>query len=271
MNRDIENVPMGQSDFHRLALATSGIDTCVAVVIALRGDGVVVVHVDPTEIFTDSPSVDVAARSFLQHCIAHLNHTRPGASIDGVYLIGGRDNSSYRLVSRSIDRLRTSVSSNASAEQAGLVHLREFLLKIKINLLTINIRPQRAINNNTDDDDDCNGCDSRDDYVSACMVIYDRTSAPAKLLIAQRADRDEDLNGKTSITSMFVIYKVDVESGKMSAITYPPLYRSPFSSLLVNTIRRNGIDQCSIFHRPFDLPADDVDHILLARIKDPFP
>ena len=118
---------MEQSDSHRLALATSGIDTCVAVVIALRGDGVVVVHVDPTEIFTDSPSVDVAARSFLQHCIAHLNHTRPGASIDGVYLIGGRDNSSYRLVSRSIDRLRTSVSSNASAEQAGLVHLREFL------------------------------------------------------------------------------------------------------------------------------------------------
>jgi hypothetical protein len=83
-------VAMKETGFHILVLATSGVDTCVAAraprdwmtntkitldgtaslssrgalvaaVVSLREDGVVIAHVDPTAIFSSSPSMSVRA------------------------------------------------------------------------------------------------------------------------------------------------------------------------------------------------------------------
>jgi hypothetical protein len=106
-----------------------------------------------------------------------------------------------------------------------------------------------------------------DDYVSDCAVVFDRTSIPATFIIAQRAGEDHELNGDAPITSPFVIYKVDMTSSRVSATTYPPLYESPFSSVLVETVRRNVPDRSCVMHRLFDLPDDDEHKILLSRVK----
>ena len=104
MTQDIDNVAMEQIGFHPLVLATSGVDTCVAAVVSLRGDGVAIAHVDPTEIISSSPSMDVAAWHLIERCIEQLNKSKSGAVIDAVYLIGGRDSSSCRGVSGWIER-----------------------------------------------------------------------------------------------------------------------------------------------------------------------
>lgn len=95
MTKDIDNVSIEEiTGSHPLVLVTSGADACVATVIPLRGGGVAITHVDPTEIFANSPSMDVAARHFIEHCIQQLHtSSKPGALINAVHLIGGHQKS----------------------------------------------------------------------------------------------------------------------------------------------------------------------------------
>lgn len=272
MNPDIDNVVMETTGSHPSVLASSGVCTCVAVVILLREDEIFIAHVDPTEIISSLGPVDVVAQEFIEHCVEKLYENKPGFAIDAVYLIGGRDMKFYHDVSQCIDRFRTSLSVDARSNRVTTYQLRDFLSKIKSNLTTFNIRRRRTRNTNgeeEEDDEEGNGSDSAHDYVSDCAVVYDRASIPARFLIAQRAGEERELHGEAPLTSPFVIYKVDVTSSQVSAITYAPLYQSPLSSVLVETVRRNVIDRSAVFHRSFDLADDDEDLILLSRVKKP--
>ena len=90
MTHGIDHVAMEEIGFHPLVLATSGVDTCVAAVISLHGDGVVIAHFDPTAILSSSSSTNVADRDLIERFIEQLNKSKPGAVIDAVYLTGGR-------------------------------------------------------------------------------------------------------------------------------------------------------------------------------------
>jgi hypothetical protein len=76
------------------------------------------------------------------------------------------------------------------------------------------------------------------------------------------------MTGDTMLTPPIAIYKVDVASGGVSATTYPPLYKSPHSPLLVDMVRHNVNDRSLIIHRPFDLPNDDEHWVLLCKVDE---
>ena len=272
MASKIEKVVMKRSGCRPVALATSGVDACVTVVVLLRGDDVFISHVDPTRLFERSSSMDVAGWDFIEHCVVQLYGKKPGVAIDAVFLIGGRDTSSYHQLSQWIDRVRGSPYLIAWSKKSTVDNVHDSVRKIKLNLLTLNIRRRRATSNAREEeqeDDDGNGSDLADDYVSDCAVVFDRTSIPTMFIIAQRAGMDRELNGDAPLTPPFVIYKVDVTSSRVSATTYPPLYESPFSSVLVETVRRNVPERLCVMHRVFDLSDDDEHKILLSRVEWP--
>ena len=108
MASKIDRVVMEQSGCHPVALATSGVDACVPVVVLLRGDDVFISHVDPTQLIERSSSMDVVWRNFIEHFVVQLYEEKPGVAIDAVFLIGGRDIPSYHQLSQWIDRARVS-------------------------------------------------------------------------------------------------------------------------------------------------------------------
>ena len=74
----IENVEIGECRFDPVVLASSGVDTCVAVVVVLHGGGVVMAHVDATEIWVKVASMEIAAQIFVESCVKMLFKKKPG-------------------------------------------------------------------------------------------------------------------------------------------------------------------------------------------------
>ena len=175
----------------------------------------------------------------------------------------------YQRFSQWIDGARVSLSAVAQSQRVTTEQLRDFLQKIKINLFTFNIPKILATSDNVGEvDDDGNRSDSAHDYSSDCTVVYDRSSMPPTLIVAQRAGEEHEMTGGTTLTSPIAIYKVDVTSGGVSANTYPSLYESPHSPLLVEMVRHNVTDRSLIIHRPFDLPNDDEHWVLLSKVDE---
>jgi hypothetical protein len=87
MTPEIESVMMGKSGYHPMALPTSGVYTCVAVMTLL--------HDDPTKIRSHLSSVDTEAQDFIEQ----IHQYKPNVAINAVFLIGGYNNNSYRQLS----------------------------------------------------------------------------------------------------------------------------------------------------------------------------
>ena len=265
----IRDVVMGDCRSHTMALATSGLDTCIGLLVLLRQEDFVMAHIDRTKIHRSGVSVDVAAQKFIEYCIKRVHRLKPGVAIDSVFLIGGHNTISYQRLSQWIDGARVSLSAVAQSQRVTTEQLRDFLQKIKINLSTCNIPRIRATSDNVDEvDDDGNRSDSARDYLSDCTVVYDQSFIPPILIVAQRAGEEHEMTGDTTLTSPIAIYKVDVASGGVSGTTYPPLYESPHSPLLVESVRHNVTDRSLIIHRPFDLPNDDEHRVLLSKVDE---
>ena len=270
MESQIKNVAIGECQFDPVVSASSGVETCVAVVVVLHGGGVVMAHVDAAEIWAEVASVEIAAQVFVESCVKRLMKKRPDVAIDGVFLIGGRDTPSYHQFGQVIDRARTSPRWIPRSKKVTTERLHDFLTKIKVSLLTFNIRRQRSakrLAQGEEDDDEGHASDFSDDQVTDATVIYNGTTSPARIIVVQRSGEDGTMNGSAPPILPFVIYQINAESGKIFAITYPPLFASPVLSALRAAIRRNGIDHSSGFHRFFDLPEDDPQKILLLRVK----
>ena len=131
MTSAIENVIMGESGHHPMALATSGVYTCAAVMTLLHDDDIFITHVDPTQIQAYRSPVDTEAQDFIEYCIKQINEYKQNAVINAVFLIGGCNNSSYRQLSQSIDVLRESCVIARSAE-VTTNQLHAFLRKIRL-------------------------------------------------------------------------------------------------------------------------------------------
>jgi hypothetical protein len=268
MTAEIENVKMGQSGYHSMALATSGVYTFAAVMTLLRDDDVFITHVDPTRIRSHRSSVDLEAQDFVEYWIDQINRYKPNAAINAVFLIGGCNNNSYRQLSQNIDVLRESTviarSKNVTTEQ-----LHEFLRKIRLNLMPFNIQRMRATDDHGHDEEiDEDGSDSEHDYLSDCTILYDRASVPPTFIIAQRAGKESELNGDTTTTCLFAVYEVNVALNTVSATIYPEIKKSAYSSKLIEMLLRSVTDPLLVTYHDVDLTNNDKYKVLLSRVNE---
>jgi len=129
----IRNVPVGFCDIGPLVLSTSGISSCIAVVIKLENK-IFIYHADPNS-FNASPKCSIGdARTFLMKIFYNLYQLDAYAIVKNVFIIGGWNNINYITLRNQINIVRdhcamtmkqnTTLSSN---------NFDLFVSKIKLN------------------------------------------------------------------------------------------------------------------------------------------
>lgn len=270
MASEIENVVMGEFGIHATTLATIGVRTCIAALVLLRGSDIIIVHADPIQIHGTTTSTAGAAKRFIRHCAGKVYEARPNAVVSAVYLIGGDNSRLYRRIAERINALRNSLSLVSYSNQTTTTQLQDFLKNIRLNLVTFNIRKIHAGDNppgHADDNDDGdNGSDDLHDYITDCIIVYDRMSVPPTFIIAQRAGEEGNLDEDSPITSACIIYNVNVATNAVSATIYPSLFDSPYSSILERMVQSNVTNASLVAAHGLDTCDDHKHKVLLSRV-----
>jgi hypothetical protein len=221
----IENVKMGSSKIHPMISATTGVSTCIAVVIVTDLCGVFLSHVSP-ENFLDTESLVIdSAQYFIETVIEDLFKKSPGSNIKDVYLIGGVNKNKYALLKDAVDTLRA-LPFIIAKKNVETSQLKSFLSCVKLNMIGCNVQKQRDETSknkivNYDDTDDENSDDNRHDYVFDCTLVCDLSSKPPEINVFQYGGEEHEMEDDRSQITPRAIYKIDLYSNNIKVIVHP--------------------------------------------------
>ncbi|CAF0975797.1 unnamed protein product [Didymodactylos carnosus] len=263
----VKNVAMGASATDPIVLATTGVASCIAVIITLKDKGVFINHVDSTELFNTKCSTIDNAQRFIERIVKRFFAKDKSRTIDSVYLIGGLDNNRYNCVRNSIEVLRLDHTVSPRFEdEITTAQVRSFLSCIKLNKVDFNLRKQRA-GENIGESDDENASDSENDYVFDCTIICDRSIDPMLLAILQYAGTEGQLDASRRDITPFAVYQIDSITNIMKVYIDPTHYNLPFAVKIDAQILKNVGNSSLICPSGSDHELEKKLATLVARIK----
>jgi hypothetical protein len=222
----VKNVTMGSSDIHPVVLATTGLSTCIAVVIVTDSCGVFLSHVSPTSFMDIRIPVIYRAQQFIEFVIQKLFKNSPGITISDVYLIGGINNSRYKLFNEAIEKLRTNPAIVTTATNVNISQLTAFLSCIKLNMIGFNVRKQLATTDNNDSDCE-NFSDNENDYLFDITLMCDMGSNPQMITVLQYGGTEKELDGDRSHIAPMAIYKINLETNNITVVIHRWAWNTP--------------------------------------------
>jgi hypothetical protein len=219
----IRNVQMGTHDIDALALSTSGVASCIAVVVVLE-DKIFINHLGPEEFNASSTCSIDDARSFLMTTFNNLHQLEPSPIIQNIFIVGGWNNNNYITLKSKIniicDQCNTRMKENSSLtpDEFDL-----FLSKITLNLIGFNLSEKKPDGKDKEEDDD----DDPYNYIVDLTLVYDRSSINHTFIIWQYAGQEKDMNNTRSDPLIQAIYEFDLTSKHLRACICSNAYKSP--------------------------------------------
>ena len=193
--QQIGYVEFGRYKIDSVALATSGVSSCIAIVIEIK-DKIFMYHAGP-ENFNALLTCSIDdARMFLLKIYNYVYQLDANASIENVFLIGGWPDENYLRFRDQINVLREQCTMNIEQnEKFFSKSFDRFVEKIVLNLIGFNLPVKTSNGKNKDEDDD----DCPDDYIFDCTIIYERSTV-SKFIIYQYAGQEEDMVANRNIS-----------------------------------------------------------------------
>ena len=216
-------VEFGKYKIDPVALATSGVSSCIAIVIEIKNK-ILMYHAAPEKFNAVlTCSVD-DARIFLLQIYNYVDQLDPNGSIENVFLIGGWSNKNYLTLRNQINFLREQCTMNIEQNDKFFPQRFDtFVKKIVLNLIGFNLPVKTSHGKNKDENDD----DCPDDYVCDCTIIYERSTV-SKFIICQYAGREENMVANRDISLLQAIYKYDPSLKHFRGYVFSNAVGSPY-------------------------------------------
>lgn len=253
----IKNVNIGAYTIYSLILCTSGVSSCIAIVIEL-GNKIFMFHADSYN-FNASKTCSIDdAHTFLMKIFNNLYQLDASAIIKNVFIIGGWNNTNYITLREQINIVRgncmMTVKKNSTLSPNNF---DLFVNSIQLNLIGFNLPPKNIDGANKEDSED----DNPDDFIVDFTIIYDRSSTPHTFVIYQYAGREDDMLADRHDSSLYAIYQFDPTWKHFRAFICSNALKSSYYADFYNQVLLNVNGQ-SCIHYSFD------DNALKKRIDD---
>jgi hypothetical protein len=167
-------------------LSTTGIGSCISIIILLNNNQTFVYHMDPLkfDLEINDDNVQTEIQKFIKTAISKFNKCgNSDLSFEKIYLIGGLDNELYEKLNTELDRMKENYSTVSSIIGLNVDDLRNFLKAIEYSNLLVNI-------DGLDFDEACGST-----FISDLNIVLDRTTIPPIFFIAQYYGIENELCG----------------------------------------------------------------------------
>ncbi len=128
MSGDIRNVRMG-SWFCDVRLATSGVHTCIAVVVHLNNNTTFIYHIGSTRFNIETKNPGNEIQTMIERTILKMNEMKANNSaVKNVFIVGGLSNVKYQQFNTELGLLKKSLSTVVTIlEQTNVNDLHSFI------------------------------------------------------------------------------------------------------------------------------------------------
>jgi hypothetical protein len=168
-----------------IRLSTTGIYSCISIIILLNNNQTFVYHMDPSNFDLEKDDVQTEIQKFIKTTIFKFNECgKSDLSFEKIYLIGGLDNELYIKLNTELDRMKENYSTVSSTIYGlNVDDLRNFLKAIEYSNLLMNIGGL--------DMDEADGST----FISDLSIVLDRTTTQPIFFIAQYYGIENELCG----------------------------------------------------------------------------
>ncbi|CAF1594534.1 unnamed protein product [Adineta ricciae] len=236
----IRNVKPDQYDLQPNALATTGICTCIGVVIHLE-NGIFICHMDPSDFGLADTLTLMDAHLFFFKVFTTLMEKQSDAVIKSVYVLGGQSSNNYFRFKDQINDMqnyfRSSVVNQVQKDNDG---------------------------NNVDED----VSDHPDHFISDITILFDQSCNPPTFVVCQYAGTEEDMDCDRNQSNFFAIYNIDISSNTMTVyIRRSNIWNSPFRTELVEKVIMNAGDDSFVYLSDYKTDLEVKIQTLLTQIE----
>lgn len=260
----IRNVETGIYGIDPLALSTSGVSSCIAVVIELK-ESVFLYHADTTN-FNASLGCSIDdAFTFLTDIYNKLHQLDANSIVENIYFIGGWNNMNYSTLRSQINLICDQCTTKMKQNNAlASNNFDVFVSKITLNLIGFNL-PQKNFDG-TDKEDD--GDDNPYDYIFDCTLVYDR-SLTSSFVIYQFAGREEEMVDIRNDSMLKAVYIFDNKLKHFQGylLKCKNNFGSSYYDDFVKQVSLNVYDPTCVTHFIHDTNLKKTIYDLLGRVE----
>jgi len=137
----IQNVTMEKTSMD-VRLSTTGIYSCLSIIILLNNNQTFVYHMDPSKFDLETDDIQTEIQKFIKTTISKFNKCgKSDLSFEKIYLIGGLNNKLYAKLNTELDRMKENYSTVSSIiDGLNVDDLRNFLKAIEYSNLPRSIK-----------------------------------------------------------------------------------------------------------------------------------
>lgn len=252
----IKNVQVSRCNTDPLILSTSGVSSCIGVVVELQNQ-IFIYHADIKQFNASATSSLTDACDFLLKIFNNLCRFDEYKNIKNTFIIGGWYNINYIRLRDNINIIRDYFGKKISMSSDD--NFNSFINSIKLNLIGFNLPAKNPNGADKNDDED----DSPFDHIFDSTIIYDRSSMPHTFLVCQYSGVEDDMNTDKDESLLQVAYQFNQTSKSFEAFVTSNAPNSPYYSDLLNQVLFNVKDPLYIHH--------SLDNDTLKKIKDLLP
>ena len=191
----IKNVEVGEAAVAP-QLASTGVHSCLAVMIWPVDGTVFIHHIDSTSFDAEAEDVNLECLKIVQWAVEEYKECKGNVSFKGVFIIGGLISGNYGQLQQTFELLSTNPAAldSRATEPVGEV-VRAFFQSLKYVNVCMNI------------DGEADGRDARaDTFITDISIVCDGTTVPPMLCMAQYFGTEDELLGSEREVHPWLIF-----------------------------------------------------------------
>jgi hypothetical protein len=253
----IRNVEMGEALLKKYRLASTGIFTCLAVLVLLDDDDVFLAHIDSSVFDPSADDCSAEVQKIIEHVIVTLDSHSKNRLIEDVFIIGGVDDDDYKKMDSSLSDMRSDhLTIQFVPKTVSLERFAMFVKKIKYHNLCFN-----TIDGSVTVDDIVETT-----WITDILVVCDRSQNPPVVAVCKYVGTDGEMNGDARTFDPSIIYVFDVMLNEQEIFIFPTR-TSPFIVNVIETAQKN-VKKHSSNRDLFEQVAKQVINDLIPQIED---